>query len=238
MAAQLIIKSHSPWKLWLKWVSLLGAFIFVGWFSYRYGIMTAGQVNIALQQEQQRLQQKVFELGRDNVSLREQQAVMQRSAQVDKEAYVEINQNLKDLQNELLELKQEVAFYRGIVTPSEAASGLNITSLKFDSIGDANGYRFKLILTQVMKNERIVRGNAKIFIDGLMQGQQRQLNLSEVSGGKLSNLELRFKYFQNIEGDIVLPDGFVPSSVLVDLKPRGRGKTRIKKSFDWSDITS
>jgi hypothetical protein len=173
------------------------------------------------------------------VELREKYTVLERAAQVDKEAYNTINGNLKELQNELLELKQEVAFYRGIVAPSETASGLNIMSLKFDSIGDNNGYRFKLILTQLKTNERVVRGQARIFIDGIMQGKQRQLSLSEVSGGKIKDdLNMRFKYFQNLEGDIVLPEGFAPSSVVVDLHPRGRGLTRIKKSFDWSDVAT
>lgn len=238
MAAQLIIKSHSPWKTWFKWLFFLGLFALVGWSMFRYGQMTSGEVNITLQQEQQRLQQQLFNMGQENIKLREQYAVMQRTSQVDKESYNEINGSLKNLQHEVLELKQEVAFYRGIMSPTEAASGLNITSLSVDNIGSANGFRFKLILSQLHKNDRIVKGKARIYIDGIMEGQQRQLSLSEVSGGKLNDLKMRFKYFQNIEGDIVLPQGFVPSSVLVDLIPVGKGRTRIKKSFDWDDITT
>lgn len=205
---------------------------------FEVGLMSAGHVNDTLQQEQSRLQEKIYLLGRENTELREKYAILERAGQVDKESYSAINVNLKSLQNELLELKQEVAFYRGIVAPTEAASGLHITDLKFESLGAGNGYHFKLVLTQVMKNDRIVRGRANIYIDGLQHGQQRQLTLSEVSGGKLPDLKMRFKYFQNIEGDVVLPKGFVPSSVLIDLLPSGKGKTRIKKNFHWSDITS
>ena len=154
---------------------------------------------------------------------------MERASQVDKESYHNISENLRNLQNELLELKQEVAFYRGIVAPSEAASGLHITDLTFDPIGGGgeNGFHFKLVLTQVMKNEYVVRGRVRLYIEGLQAGQQKQLSLSEVSGGKLKDdLSMRFKYFQNIEG------------VVVDLIPSGKGRTRIKKNFDWADITS
>ena len=236
--AQLIIKSHSPWKYWFKWLSLLIALSAVGWLMYGLGQRNAGQVNETLQVEQIRMQEKLYLLGQDNTELREKYAVLERTTQVDQESYNAINDNLKNLQNELLELKQEVAFYRGIVTPTEAASGLHITDLKFDSIGGENGYRFKLVLTQVMKNDRIIQGRALIYIDGLLGGQQKQFTLSEVSGGKLNELDMRFKYFQNIEGNIVLPQGFTPSSVHVDLIPSGKGGTRIKKSFDWSDITT
>ena len=45
---------------------------------------------------------------------------------------------------------------------------------------------------------------------------QKQLDIKELSGGALDLLKLRFKYFQNIEGDIVLPEGFLPSRVVVE----------------------
>jgi hypothetical protein len=239
MSAQLIIKTHSPWKFWLKWLILVAVVGLVGWLMFGIGQKSAGQVNLTLQQEQNRLQEKLYQIGRENTELREKYAVLERASQVDKESYHDISDNLKNLQNELLELKQEVAFYRGIVAPSEAASGLHITDLTFDPIGGENGFHFKLVLTQVMKNEYVVRGRVRLFIEGLQAGHQKQLSLSEVSGGKLKDdLSMRFKYFQNIEGDIVLPEDFVPSSVVVDLIPTGKGRTRIKKNFDWADITS
>ena len=239
MSAQLIIKTHSPWKFWLKWLFLIGVLSAVGWLMFTVGQKTAGQVNVTLQQEQTRLQEKLYQIGRENTELRENYAILERATQVDKESYNAISDDLKNLQNELLELKQEVAFYRGIVAPTEAASGLHITDLTFDPLDGGNGFHFKLVLTQVLKNEYIVRGRVRIFIDGLQAGQQKQLALSELSGGKLKDdLTMRFKYFQNFEGDIVLPDGFVPSSVVVDLIPTGKGRTRIKKNFEWADITS
>lgn len=239
MSAQLIIKAHSPWKFWLKWLLFLVLVSGVSWLMFSIGLRSAGQVNFTLQQEQSRLQEKLYHLGRENSELREKNAVLERTTQVDKESYSAIGDNLKNLQNELLELKQEVAFYRGIVTPTEAASGLHITDLTFDSLGGGKSFHFKLVLTQVMQNDYIVRGRVRIYIDGLRAGQQTQLTLSAVSSGKLKDeLAMEFKYFQNIEGDIVLPEGFVPSGVVVDVIPTVKGGTRIKKNFEWADITS
>ena len=204
---------------------------------FALGQFSAGHFNQSLQQEQTRLQEKLYQLGRENSELREKYAVLERTAQVDKESYSGISENMKKLQNELLELKEQVAFYRGIVAPTEAASGLLIRDLKIASLGEDNGYHFKLVITQVMKNEYLVRGRVEVLIDGLQDGKQKQLTLEQLSGGKLANLKMEFKYFQNIEGDIVLPVDYVPSSVIVDLIPSGKGRTRIKKNFEWADIT-
>jgi hypothetical protein len=237
MSAQLIIRAHSPWKFWSKWFLLLIVLSAVSWAMFALGQFSAGHFNQSLQQEQTRLQEKLYRLGRENSELREKYAVLERTAQVDKESYSGINDNMKKLQNELLELKEQVAFYRGIVAPTEAASGLLIRDLKVASLGEDNGYHFKLVITQVMKNEYLVRGRVEVLIDGLQDGKQKQLTLSQLSEGKLANLKMEFKYFQNIEGDIVLPADFVPSSVMVDLIPSGKGRTRIKKNFEWADIT-
>jgi len=237
MSAQLIIKAHSPRKFWFKWILLLAVMAAASWLMFILGQYSAGYFNQSLQSEQTRLQEKLYSLGRENSELREKNAVLERTSQVDKESYNATSENLKSLQNELLELKEQVAFYRGIVAPTEAASGLVIRDLKFDSLGGENGYHFKLVLTQVMKNEYLVRGRVEVLIDGLQAGKQKQLTLPQVSDGKLSDLTMEFKYFQNIEGDIVLPNGFVPSSVTVDLIPSGKGRARIKKNFEWADIT-
>ena len=77
-----------------------------------------------------------------------------------------------------------------------------------------------------------------MVFEGVKNGVQVQLSLKEVSGGALDKLKLRFKYFQNNEGEIVFPEGFLPSRVLVEVVPSGKGATRLKKTFDWSDIVS
>lgn len=236
MASQLVIKSVTPWKFWSRLLLAVASIAVFGWIMFGFGGIKAGYDNRTLGEELQRLQSSIYDLGRANSDLREKIAIAERASQIDKQAYAGVKSGLSDLQTELLELKQQVVFYRGILAPKEAASGLNVTSLKFNSIAGADGYRFKLVLTQVNKNSRVVTGRARIYIDGIMKGAHKTLNLAEVTGDKLGDLKLKFKYFQNLEGDIVLPKGFVPSGVLVDLMPTGKGMTRIKKNFNWTDI--
>ena len=236
MPSQLIIKSHKPWKFWLKMSLLATAFILVAWAMFMYGADRAGYNNRVLQNEHESLQQKIDQLGRVNTELRGKNAVLERFKTIDRTAYDSVDTELRDLQDEILELKEQVAFYTGIVSPKETASGLQLTNLKFTSIYSPNSYRFKLVLTQLKNNKRLIRGNASIFIDGIIGREQKQLNLADVTSGNQKSLKLRFKYFQTLEGDVVLPEGFVPSSVLVDLQPIGKGTSRIKKTYDWAAI--
>ena len=135
---------------------------------------------------------------------------------------------------EILELKEELAFYRGIVSPKDAASGLHLQSFKIESSGRAQGYRYKVILTQVLQNDRLARGIVKIKVDGLQGQTPKTLNLSDITANSVKDLEYRFKYFQNLEGDLLLPKGFSPLRVTISVLPNGRdGEETIEKTYDW-----
>lgn len=53
------------------------------------------------------------------VELRRQVAVLRWSAQTDKQAYLEVQQNLSRLQDRLHALTEEVEFYRGMVSANK-----------------------------------------------------------------------------------------------------------------------
>ena len=238
MASQLIIKSPQPGKKALLIIMLLIAFVGVGYGMYYYGHNSAGFDYGVIKTAHDNMQQQLYKIDQENTKLRENNAVLEQAAVIDKKAYNDVNGSIKRLQNEILELKEQVAFYRGIVSPIKTATGLNITSFKLNKLGEESGYHFKLVLTQVKQNNRVIRGKANILIDGLQNGEPKQLDVATLMGKSKPDMNLKFKYFQTIEGDMVLPEGFVPSSVLVDLKPSASGQDSISQTFNWMDIAS
>jgi len=236
MSSRLIIQSHSLRRRRARLILILLALGLAGWGIFLLGQQMAGLDNHSLRAERDALQARLAEAKAGNRQLSGRVAVLERAAQIDRQAYGEVERSLKQVQDEILELKEEVAFYRGIVSPAETASGLSVTRFNLFDMGEAGVYRFKLVLTQLRTNNRLIKGHARLAIDGVLHGKQTRLSLKEISGGTLDRLKLRFKYFQNIEGDIVLPEGFLPSRVIIDVVPVGKGWKPFKKSFDWSDI--
>ncbi len=236
MSSRLIIKSHSLRQRYAKVALVLLVLGLGGWGVFLLGQQAAGLDNGSLRAERDQLLAQLDETEISNRQLSQRVAVLERAEQIDRQAYGEVERSLKQVQDEMLELREEVAFYRGIVSPAETASGLSVTRFSLFGIGEEGVYRFKLVLTQLRSNNRLVKGYARIAIDGVLHGKQTRLSLKEVSGGTLDRLKLRFKYFQNIEGDIVLPEGFLPSRVIIEVAPVGKGWKHFKKSFDWSDI--
>jgi len=144
------------------------------------------------------------------------------------------------LQDELLELKEELAFYRGIISPKEANRGLQIQQFTLTQGSGEHSWHYKLVLTRVLKNHGMAQGVAEILVEGVSaeSGKKKQLPLGSISVPPVKQLRYKFKYFQNLEGEITLPAEFSPSRVILILKPGGKGnKTRLRKVFDWPGDT-
>ncbi len=58
--------------------------------------------------------------------------------------------------------------------------------------------------------------------------------LAELSPDVKRRLNYRFKYFQDLEGTLLLPEGFVPSAVVVEMVPRGHSHPRPSRTFPWT----
>lgn len=230
----LVVKSHHPWRTRILLGLLLAGLIFIGWSLFEYGRFSAGYDSVEVTHEHRVLLGHVDELEEQIEKLREEKAVLERAAQIERKAYDELDTTLKVLQAEILELKEELAFYRGIVSPRDASHGLHLQRFKIEPNGKQQGYRYKLILTQVLKNDRTARGVIRMQIEGVQNGGPKVLGLAEVSEKSIKELEYRFKYFQNMEGDIQLPGGFTPKRVTISVNPKNqRDQSPFEKTFDW-----
>lgn len=232
--SRMVVKAHKPWRHRLV-ISLvvLGTVYGIGRGSYEYGRATAGFDFAELREENARLQRQARDLQAENAKLREEKAVLERTRQIKEEAYRRLDETVGGLQGEVAELKRELAFYRGIVSPKEGARGLQVENLEVSRNAVERSYRVKVVLTQVLKNDNLAKGVVRLGFEGSLNGEMKVLDLKQVSLGEADGLEYRFKYFQNLKGDVVLPEGFVPSRVIVTVDPEGKGRSEIEKVFDW-----
>jgi hypothetical protein len=92
------------------------------------------------------------------------------------------------------------------------------------------------VLTQVLKNDRLARGDVDVVLEGIREddGQQETIKLKDVAVPKIRSLNFRFKYFQSFEGDMEMPEGFVPIRVNVTVNPSSRRLKSVQKVFDWT----
>ncbi len=181
------------------------------------------------------LEQQQLELGEQKAlvyKLKVQVVQLTQGRKIDDAAIDEVRSLLKEQQQASLELREEIAFYRGIVSPSEVRSGILIQRVEITPLAAAQLFNYQVVLTQVLKNERVARGDVEITLSGVFEGRAHRIHLQDLDKQAKKPLKFRFKYFQMFEGDLQLPDGFSPHSIDVVVKPR-HSNNSIDESFPW-----
>ena len=168
---QLVVKPRisSRVKLLIAGSVLTTVALAAGWI-YNYGLSTAGFERSSAAQKQEQLQEQVKERSAEIADLRESLAGAQRSVQMNETAFQELDRSLKTSAQEIVKLREELNFYRNIISPSDKKSGLRIQNLLIEPTATANHYRYKLVLIQALKHEQTINGSASIEVVGVQGG--------------------------------------------------------------------
>ena len=237
LKSTLVVRPYDPRRrLVLLAVALLLA-VLGGWQLVKYGESRSGLDFTDLREQNRELLSRVRTLEKENRELRHQVAYMSRSDQIHQQAEQELRRQMGRLQEEIHELRSEVGFYRGIVSPGDSSAGLQVRELELRRAGAANSYYYRLVLIQALRHEQTVSGTATLLAHGERGGEPVTLTLAELTPGELGRHEFSFRYFQDFDGMIVFPEGFVPDRLEVSVNPRGR-QSGISREFRWSTLTS
>jgi uncharacterized membrane-anchored protein YhcB (DUF1043 family) len=198
---------------------------------YIYGLNRAGFERQSAEQTQQTLQDQTRKLQDGNQELQEALARAQRTIQMDQAAYQDLDKSLKASAQEIVKLREELNFYRNIISPADKKGGLRIQNLYIESAGNANQYRYKLVLIQALKHENTIQGRASFEISGMQVGEEVVLRVPATSERAIL---VSFKYFQDIEGKLDLPRNFQPKRIKVYITSPG-GESMAEAVYNWPE---
>ena len=216
----------------------LVALAVAGYLLYEMGRIHAGFNRFAADEELARLEARIAELEGEVRRLDEARIQLETTAKTEQETYREVSGTLRELQEKIQEQREAIAFYRGIISPEESESGLRIQDLQVVRGTEPDHYRLRMVLVQVKQHHRQVYGKVQLSVDGALNGELVSLPYARLlppSGSERWNYG--FRYFQDFERELRMPDGFTPQRINVELEPTGRGNTGVRQSFDWSTST-
>lgn len=164
-------------------------------------------------------------------------AVLQRELTDARLAYDVERQTLATLRSDLnvaheesVALKEEVTFYRSLMAPDRVAKGLQIAEFEANQQADGS-YAFHLLLTQIASRRSWVSGDVEVELAG-RGAAEAVLPLTELTELNKYPLPYRFRYFQELTGQLTLPAGFEPAEVRVRVLPK-RGDP-VERAFPWA----
>lgn len=210
----------------------------MGYGLYDLGRYRAGHDEAEAMRTIDELEEEIRELLERNALLVEQNAVLDRASRIDRNAHEEVKQALHIAQQQSLELREELAFFKSLVSPSEMEPGLQIQDFSVESDGDPGSFSYKLVLTQVRKNNRPAEGRVLVRFSGLIDDKTVIYALSDVSKVSSEDLNFKFKYFQSFEGNLRFSRRFKPKTVSITVKPEGKRLKSVQKTISWESVQS
>jgi len=170
--------------------------------------------------------------------LRRQEAILETTEDIDRETYARIEVTLDELQAKIQAQEEELAFYRGIVSPGDGVAGLRIQDFHILAADSEQRHVLRLILVQAIVQNQRVKGTVKVRLSGKLGAEVAEFDLAELVGnGEAQEIAYDFRYFQSIEHALVLPVGFEPATVEVEIWPREPRGERIERSFEWAAVS-
>lgn len=215
---------------------LIGAMIVVcGYLIYEFGRIQANYNIVDAGRERQEYMDRIATLDAEIVALKEGIAQLETNRDIDRSAYKDVEKSLVTLQAKIQEQTNEIAFYRGIVSPEDGVAGLRVQDLRLTRTGTERAYMVRLVLVQSLKHDRTVSGDIGLTVEGVQDGNDVSYPYSQLLGDEAeSSWPFKFRYFQDFDREIVLPDGFTPENIKIEVRSKTRSISSIEESFSWT----
>lgn len=232
-----IITIQRP-SLWLFSLFVLICIVAASiWVAFEYGRRVAGYDSADTGAYIEQLQAQLEESQAEIVESNRRATMLERNNQIDDDASAQLKKTLAGAQSEVLELKKELTFYKSIVAPEEGERNIAIQSIQLKQ-NETGEYSYKIMLSQRGRNDQFARGTVSVSIDGTNQGKSTTLQLEDVAKDVKKPMKFGFKYFQNFEGVMTLPDAFQADTLHIKVNPSTGKIKAIDEEFAWSDLTA
>ncbi len=219
---------------WVLRGGVLVAILTGSYLAYELGRMQAGYSIVDVNQERDGYEAQIADLEAQIVSLKEEIALQQTHRDIDSAAYKDVEASLAELQQKIQEQRDAIEFYRGIMSPEDGGRGLRVQDVRLSKGKDDREYKVRLVLVQVMQHDRAVKGDVGFSLEGALNGEPASYSLDQlVPADEDSSWPFSFRYFQAFDRTLILPDGFTPERVNVEVRSRTKSVSSVEQSFAW-----
>ena len=211
----------------LRWMGLLAvlALLLVGWGLYALGRAGFGFGDTGPLSDAASLRRAVDARDATITELRLQVAELDTLKAAQEQERREVAQTIGQLQAEVARQRQQLEFYKGVVAAAEAPPEVVIRNFRIDGPQTGGRPMLRLSLAQPGNPRETVSGTVKVVLEGLQGTLAVRLALFEIP--------YSFRYFENIERELVLPRGVTPERLAVEVAPAGRGARPVVQSLPW-----
>ncbi len=161
--------------------------------------------------------------------------VARREADVIRRANALLRASERTRQDEIAGLQADLAFYRRLGGASGSQAPLAVHYLELQTTQSPRVYRIIFTLTQNLRWASVISGRIQLGVDGIRNGVAEHLTQDQLLAESAEPLSFQFKYFQQLERLITLPEDFAASRLTIRLRS-GSLRTPVEQSMEWQSL--
>ena len=220
-------QTYRRWP-WVVLVMLL--WILSLWLAWYWAAARAAPTLVSVTQRMHAAEGKLAQQQSRLTELSQRETTLARSDQISRDANGDLQGTLATRDEEIAALRADVAFYERLVGPTQQPKGLNVFSSEFIAAA-GNAWQYQIVLTQNLNRGAISEGRMRFLIEGVRNGKLASVDWNELhQQAAMPGQTYSFRYFQALEGQVMLPSGFTPQRVRVSLQGED---VAVEQSFDW-----
>ena len=191
---------------------------------YDAGMRIAGFHSNESVHEIQSLRNHVMELDSELTKLRSLAGSGESSLQIERATQVQLSRRAKALELENAALKEDLAFFEGLMPASDAGdeAGVRIDHLRIEPGHAAGEYRYRmLVVNNAGRQGRELKGGLQLLLKIQQGGKDAIITLPSNSEPNSQRFRFEIKHFHRLEGVFSIAQGAVLKEVEVRLLQDG-----------------
>jgi hypothetical protein len=155
--------------------------------------------------------------------------------EVDKHALELLRSEIAAEKERTADLEEGLSFYRSMVVSEATAKGLSLRKPELVPGDNTGRVRYRFFVQQKDREYEMVEGRLSVEVFGVSGDRELSYPLAKLSNDfddKAATLQ--FRYFQAIEGEITLPDGFEPKGMKLEARARKPREMEVREQFPWT----
>jgi hypothetical protein len=199
------------WRIPLA-ILLVTAGVALSWRMYEAGMRFAGFERGLAAEELRQLRDAISRLEAENKRLSAIAGQSERKIQIERATQAELAKSLKVLQDENAHLKEDLAFFRKLMSADRNDEALSVYQFRVENSVLPGEYRYRLLVLQGGHREREFRGRIQLLVNLTVEGKKQVLTFPAPGSGDGQGYNLDFRFYQRLEGTFrVAPEAKVKS---------------------------
>lgn len=160
-------------------------------------------------------------------------AMSERQLQIERATRSNAIKEMALLQDEIMQLKEDVAFYKGILSERGGSTRPQLQGVKISRTSNPSEFHYEINLTQANPQGKSIQGGLFLTLQGEQEG--KSVSRPIVLEGGVASMMVNFKKFRRVEGVFSIPQNLAAKSLLVEFVEAGTNSPRLTQTISLSE---